>query len=712
MGVPALFAYVARRFRGVVFPCAASDDVSDFLYVDMNGVIHACTHPEHRPHPPDESAMLEEICIYVDKLVQLARPQRAVFLAIDGVAPCFKMRQQRCRRFLAVKERAMRKSTNADTVSTKRFDHTVITPGTAFMAKVADKLRDHVVKHCSDGGWTFDVIISDASDPGEGEHKIMDLVRAMRAQPCYSPTQRHVVYGLDADLILLGLCTHEVRWKCLREHVEAPGDAERCGFCHDAGHGTDDCPRKTDPPPVAHRPFDWLDVGRLREGLCAKLETRAGLTEGEQALDDFVGLAALAGNDFLPHLPGLEVHAGAMDNIAAVQRRCRRSGAGPVIVDGGLNKEGLAAALDALAARDEVRLAAAPDTGTANAQGATKSRSSPLVGSKSEAAARARASEYARTLGPGVDTHKVCRDYLRALAWVVAYYWCAQGLSRASEGKGPHANGEHAQPTPSPHVRACRRGCPSWEYAYPHFYAPFAYDLARTLEDMTPAEFGSLTTFHPGRPARPLVQLVSVLPPESAWCLPEALRPIMDAGSELGDLFPANPHIDMHGKTELWQGVMHLPLVPLHRVNAAVERLDEHLTPEDRLRDEQRPATLVCSCAAPGLGEQLANALAEGSHRLPLISDERCAIPGSVMGLKAFGGALVGCYTLDRSTPLRLGLLPGAAPHACARGQASGPHGKRPRPKPDEAEVPRAGPAPSRAVPGKFDPSKLFGFGL
>ncbi|OJA12735.1 hypothetical protein AZE42_05793 [Rhizopogon vesiculosus] len=366
LGVPALFRWLSKKYPKIVTSVAEVDEEEvldatgdpiklpvdittpnpngtefDNLYLDMNGIVHPCTHPEGKPAPETEEEMMVEVFKYTNRVVNMIRPRRLLFMAIDGVAPRAKMNQQRSRRFrtsqeakdkaearkLAVAEwEAMGKVITDEEKDKVSWDSNAITPGTPFMALLAASLRYWVVeKMNTDPGWKdLQVIISDASVPGEGEHKIMDFIRRQRTNPGHDPNTRHVIYGLDADLIMLALATHEPYFRVLREDVFAQDKGTGCRICGQEGHYAAQCTTlKSEikkPPPPDKKPFIFLDVAILREYLESELNVNNASFpfDLEQAIDDWVLLIFFVGNDFLPHLPSLEIREGAIDTLLRI----------------------------------------------------------------------------------------------------------------------------------------------------------------------------------------------------------------------------------------------------------------------------------------------------------------------------------------------------------------------------------------------------------
>lgn len=81
-------------------------------------------------------------------------------------------------------------------------------------------------------------------------------------------------------------------------------------------------PEDEKPKPVEEKPFIFLDVSILREYLAVELDLRTSTPfDLERAIDDWVFLIFFVGNDFLPHLPSLEIREGAIDTLLAIWKR-------------------------------------------------------------------------------------------------------------------------------------------------------------------------------------------------------------------------------------------------------------------------------------------------------------------------------------------------------------------------------------------------------
>lgn len=129
---------------------------------------------------------------------------------------------------------------------------------------------------------------------------------------------------------MLGIATHEPHFRVLREDVFAndtkPG---HCRKCNQPGHKADECrgtaAKKPDvgpdgKPPL--KPFIWLHVGILREYLAIEmsLPNQPFRFDLERALDDWVFMCFFVGNDFLPHLPSLDIREDGIDTLIAIWR--------------------------------------------------------------------------------------------------------------------------------------------------------------------------------------------------------------------------------------------------------------------------------------------------------------------------------------------------------------------------------------------------------
>ncbi|KAI9783959.1 MAG: 5'-3' exoribonuclease 2 [Geoglossum umbratile] len=412
MGVPALFRWLTQKYPKIVSPVIEEQplvidgneipvdttgpnpngDEMDNLYLDMNGIVHPCSHPEDKPPPTTEEEMMLEVFKYTERVVNMVRPRKLLMIAVDGVAPRAKMNQQRSRRFRSAQEakekdedkveflkmlesQQSKKPSNDGAldgektapVIKKTWDSNAITPGTPFMDILAASLRYWTAyKLNTDPAWAkIKVIISDSTVPGEGEHKIMEFIRSQRSSPEHDPNTRHVIYGLDADLIMLGLATHEPYFRVLREDVFfQEARARTCRICGQKGHKPEECRGEAknkdgefDEKDKAQRlkPFLWLHVPVLREYLEAELfvPSQHHPFDLERAIDDWVFMCFFVGNDFLPHLPSLDIRENGIDTLIAIWRDSIPVMGGYLTKDGHVDLSRAQLILDGLARQED-----------------------------------------------------------------------------------------------------------------------------------------------------------------------------------------------------------------------------------------------------------------------------------------------------------------------------------------------------------------------
>lgn len=388
MGVPSFFRWLSRKYPKIISPVLEEHQVVedgvklpidysapnpngelDNLYLDMNGIVHPCSHPENKPPPENEDEMLLAVFEYTNRVLNMARPRKVLMIAVDGVAPRAKMNQQRARRFRSARDAKLQNEAREQVLreredygevieesvkNKKTWDSNAITPGTPFMDKLATALRYWTsFKLATDPGWrNLQVIISDATVPGEGEHKIMNFIRSQRADTQYNPNTTHCIYGLDADLIFLGLATHEPHFKILREDVFANNNYKK-----PKPHNMINLSEEEKQQLIqqdSEKPFLWLHISVLREYLAAELAIPhlSFQFDFERAIDDWVFMCFFCGNDFLPHLPCLDVRENSIDILVDIWKNILPRMKTYLTCDGNLNLEPVEALLGQLGERE------------------------------------------------------------------------------------------------------------------------------------------------------------------------------------------------------------------------------------------------------------------------------------------------------------------------------------------------------------------------
>lgn len=102
MHAPALFRWLSKKYPKIISPVIEDQPTNvdgqevpvdatkanpngeefDNLYLDMNGIVHPCSHPEDRPPPANEEEMMLAVFNYTDRVVNMVRPRKLLLIAV------------------------------------------------------------------------------------------------------------------------------------------------------------------------------------------------------------------------------------------------------------------------------------------------------------------------------------------------------------------------------------------------------------------------------------------------------------------------------------------------------------------------------------------------------------------------------------------------------------------------------------------------------
>jgi 5'-3' exonuclease len=483
MGIPSYFSYIIKNHSNIVKKFSSNMIQIDNLYLDCNSLIYEAVYKMDSSISNEN--MVNEIISCVIKsikdLISTLKPSNSVFIAFDGVAPVAKLDQQRSRRFKSLYQnsisRSILKSTSPDPWNT-----TAITPGTYFMNTLDDRVKKAFI--IPENFNLKKIIFSGSNEYGEGEHKIFKYIRLNKEEHDEKNT---VIYGLDADLIMLSI-----------NHLPI---SPNIYLFRETPHFIQSINSELEP-----NENYLLDIPELAKVITFDMNNANELTseQHKNRIYDYILLCFFLGNDFMPHFPAVNIRTGGVDKMIQAYK-ATIGGTDENLTDG--NKiiwKNLRKLVQFLAdnehefikqehkLRDRKERNKLPDitpedklNNFNNIPSYDRSVEKYINPYKDGWQTRYYKSLFEIQIDE-VRRKQICVNYLEGLEWTMKYY---------------------------------TSGCPDWRWCYNYSYPPLLCDLIKYIPFYD-------TTFFDNKAENPvteLVQLCYVLPRQSLTFLPEKL---------------------------------------------------------------------------------------------------------------------------------------------------------------------------------------------
>ena len=518
MGVYHFFSWFRKNFYSAIYNIKTTQTLKDVdisvdnLMIDMNGIFHNSAQKiyeygnykrnirflNYRKPIKTQVDVFKDVCESIEELFMLVKPKKKLIMAVDGPAPSCKMYQQRQRRYKSVISREE---------DDNSFDGNSLSPGTKFMDNLTRYIDWYIKKRMSeDKEWQkIEVVFSNANSPGEGESKIFNYIRKFGDK-----NESYVLHGSDADLIMLALTAHIDKFYILREDVTFDKAEDNKFFLIDIG--------KTSLQLTA-----ILDWGESENHNC----------DPNNSIIDFVFLCFMMGNDFVPHIPGLEIIEGGIDTILNVYRDIGKFNGHITKISHDnkiyFNKIPLKIFFQTISEYEKPVLEHKLKNKKTYFEDKLLESCAVFKNNSYELDIDKYRKEYCKEYFGSTKNsviEKVCHSYLEGLQFVISYY---------------------------------TQGVPNWNWNYKYHYAPSTYNLSKHIDTFT------FKIQEKGNPLLPFQQLMYILPPKSFNLLPPPLN-VAYQDETLSEIYPEKIDIDLSGKKNDYQGIALLPFVDVNLI--------------------------------------------------------------------------------------------------------------------------------------------------
>lgn len=239
------------------------------IFIDLNGTIHWACKKDFE-YKTISKLVLGKINTLI-KLFVNKHSKNTIFLCMDGVAPLSKQAQQRQRRFII-----------------NNRNH--ISPGTKLMYKLSMDIEKFIIdlKNIYPNS---KIIFSDDRVPGEGEHKIIEMIKSLNKH------QNFHVYSGDSDMIILLLSLFN------------NFDFKKLFIIKDDAHNNQQL---------------LLNISKLHKSLIKKMNPGPKYFDTQNLINDFICMSFLFGNDFIPNIPSMEISENGLDNIIEIYIKTKK----------------------------------------------------------------------------------------------------------------------------------------------------------------------------------------------------------------------------------------------------------------------------------------------------------------------------------------------------------------------------------------------------